>query len=395
MYQLDNTQIDFISNDIRARGVEMESLQQDLLDHVCCIIEQNLEERGDFEHFYQKTIQTFYKDALWEIEEETISLLTFKNYYTMKKTMIISGAISAFGMTFGIFFKFMHWPGASVLILLGIFSASFLFLPLLFTLKAKEKQNTKDKVVLFIGALAASLVSLSILFKIQHWPYANMMGMSSIAIMLILFLPVYFFSGIRNPEARVNTIASSVVIILGAGLIFTLIRTPQTSRLAQVRDTFAYLRSEQILRAEQERVLKQQGFDSSAAETVLLSKKINALCSDIKSLILTYETGSANLDENFENKEIFLPENSSLKNPLEESPGMHEKLEALVAAVNAYNSRISNNENGFKAIPTKATILDYFVNKRPALVTIVGSLNQLTQIQMFVLQNQGMLLATK
>lgn len=64
MYQLSDKQIDHILNDIGARGVEMESLQQNLLDHICCIIENNLEENGDFESFYKKTIQTFYKDAL-------------------------------------------------------------------------------------------------------------------------------------------------------------------------------------------------------------------------------------------------------------------------------------------------------------------------------------------
>src|ERR1700755_3378054 len=99
MYHLSDQQIDHILSDISARGVEMESLQQNLLDHVCCIIEQNLEENGDFESFYQKTIKTFYKDALWEIEEETISLLIFKNYYTMKKIMINCGIFSAITMT--------------------------------------------------------------------------------------------------------------------------------------------------------------------------------------------------------------------------------------------------------------------------------------------------------
>jgi len=38
MYRISDTQIDFILNDIRARGVEMESLQQNLLDHICYII---------------------------------------------------------------------------------------------------------------------------------------------------------------------------------------------------------------------------------------------------------------------------------------------------------------------------------------------------------------------
>ena len=130
MYHISDQQIDYILNDISARGVEMESLQQNLLDHICCIIENNLEENGDFESFYQKTIETFYKDQLWEIEEETLQLLTFKNYYTMKKVMIVSGTFSAAAMILGILFKFLHWPGAAALIILGIGASSLIFLPL-------------------------------------------------------------------------------------------------------------------------------------------------------------------------------------------------------------------------------------------------------------------------
>ena len=95
MYQLSDEQIDYIFNDISARGVEMESLQQNLVDHICCIIERDLEENGDFGSFYEKTIKTFYKDALWEIEEETLQLLIFKNYYTIFQAQIQPGFIIA------------------------------------------------------------------------------------------------------------------------------------------------------------------------------------------------------------------------------------------------------------------------------------------------------------
>src|SRR6185369_15423946 len=97
MYCLSDEQIDYILNDIRRNGVEMEDLQQNLLDHICCIIEQNLEANGNFEHIYSATIKTFYKKEMRKIEEETKFLLKFKNYYTMKKVMIYSGAFSPLG----------------------------------------------------------------------------------------------------------------------------------------------------------------------------------------------------------------------------------------------------------------------------------------------------------
>src|ERR1051325_2086139 len=99
MYTLNEQQIDFILRDIKSRGVEMEDLQVSLLDHICCIIECELEPDGDFESFYRKIIPKFFKKELREIEEETILLLTFKNYYSMRKTMMITGTASVVGFT--------------------------------------------------------------------------------------------------------------------------------------------------------------------------------------------------------------------------------------------------------------------------------------------------------
>lgn len=79
MYCISDQQVDFILDDISRHGIKLEGLQQSLLDHICIIIEQNLEENGDFKKFYDSTIKTFYKNELREIEEETIFLLTHKS----------------------------------------------------------------------------------------------------------------------------------------------------------------------------------------------------------------------------------------------------------------------------------------------------------------------------
>jgi len=83
MYCINDQQIDFILDDISRHGIKIESLQQNLLDHICIIIEQNLEEDGDFEKFYNTTIKTFYKEELREIEEETIFLLNCKGPHVL------------------------------------------------------------------------------------------------------------------------------------------------------------------------------------------------------------------------------------------------------------------------------------------------------------------------
>ncbi len=287
MYRISEQQIDFILNDISARGVEMESLQQNLLDHICCIIEHELEENGDFERFYQETIKTFYKDALWEIEEETLQLLTFKNYYTMKKMMIVSGTFSAAVMSLGIFFKFMHWPGASVLIIFGIAVSSLVFLPLLFTLRAKEKQNVKDKITLAIATLAGTLISLAILFKVMHWPGANLMGVIFVALMVLVYIPVYFFSGIKNPESKVNTIATTIIMIMGCGLFLTLVNSRPYIQDNANEVTNQALQESYIAMSEQTRQLSLTACMAPPPKDDRLDKACNTACDRIEALKIT------------------------------------------------------------------------------------------------------------
>lgn len=89
MYRVSDEQIEFILDDIKKRGIEMEDLQLNLLDHICCILERELKETDDFNEKYNETIKQFFKSELWEIEEETIGLLYFKNYYKMKRFLYI------------------------------------------------------------------------------------------------------------------------------------------------------------------------------------------------------------------------------------------------------------------------------------------------------------------
>lgn len=85
MYSLNEQQLDFILGDITARGVRLQSLQCDLLDHICVMIEQKLEKEEDFDQCYENTIRTFYRQELREIEEETILLLACRNRLTLSR----------------------------------------------------------------------------------------------------------------------------------------------------------------------------------------------------------------------------------------------------------------------------------------------------------------------
>jgi len=222
MYAISDSQIDYILADLRARGLHIPALQQDILDHVCCVIEREIPDGISFEAFYHQIIPRFYRRNLAEIEAETVLLLTYKNYYTMKKVMIGSGAASAILLTAGSFLKLFALPGAAILLVLGILCMCFIFLPLVLALKMKEAPGTRDKVVLGIGVLIGILYCLSTIFKVQHWPGANVMTLVTIALLAFVFIPVYLFSGIRRAETRLNTIVSTIILVAVTAMQFTL-----------------------------------------------------------------------------------------------------------------------------------------------------------------------------
>ncbi|MBK6520838.1 MAG: hypothetical protein KBG47_01920 [Bacteroidia bacterium] len=386
MYQLKDKHIDFILNDISARGVTIEDLQYNLLDHICCIIERNLEENGDFENFYKRTVQSFFKNDLKEIEEETISLIIFKNYYTMKKAMIISGTASVGLLSFGLFFKFMHWPGASIGILLGITILSLIFLPLMFILKIKEKQNIKDKITIGIGAFAGILISMGILFKIMHWPYANMMMNSSIAILMLLFLPFYFFSGIRNPETKVNTIVSSILLISATGLLFTLMRSPRATFLIDKQLTETYLRDDQLLRFEINEV--KSGADSTNSDLNKKGREIIEQCDLIKKRFIEQESenGSSDLQAGLQNNSVMHEHiiQAGFRNDLYSA--LSDKLEVMAKEYNALAVNAKRLPITFESISN---------SKEANSMSCFVMLNQLTLVQRTVLQNERSLMACK
>lgn len=374
MYLITDQQIDFISNDIRTRGIATASLQHGLLDHICCVIEQELEPGGDFETHYQSVIRRFYQAELKEIEEETAFLLTNKNYYTMKKTMIASGALSVGLLTAGIVLKFLHLPGAAALLVLGIFLLSFIFLPLTFALRVGEKQEKSQKAISVIGGVCAMLISLGVLFKIMHWPGANMMCMVSLILMLSVFIPLYFFWGFRNPATKVNTIVTTVMMFAGCALVLTLIRAPHATRGEYVEQTRAFYLNDQIVKNEK----RLAGMVSAGDQ----SEEIYLACEAVKSFLVRSETGLNQIGADFEAGDALIGE-SWPGEYFGNSPSEMKKLDDLKAKVDHYNR---SQTSALRKIDTNVFELQQRVH---------ATLLALNQIELTVLQNRRELVAMK
>ncbi len=219
MFSLTEEQIAFIENDIKIRGITSPDLSIDLLDHICCLIENELDEYRNFNTVYQEVLTRFGEKGLKEIQLETNRLLTFKHYYIMNSTMKISGYVSSLLILAGAIFKFNHWPGASIMMVTGVFFLTVLFLPLLFILKFKSTAESNRSILLStIAFVSAIAISSGVLFRIMHWPGARMLTVIGCALLVLGYLPVYLLSVYKNTTNKINATATIILIIAGAGL---------------------------------------------------------------------------------------------------------------------------------------------------------------------------------
>ncbi|MDG1477917.1 MAG: hypothetical protein P8Q14_12275, partial [Vicingaceae bacterium] len=138
MVELTEQNISEVEVLIEARGVEMKELSYDLVDHICCMIEEKMESGKSYNSALEESIASFGKKGIRQIQEETTFLLT-KNILAMRKTMHITGITAATLLLLGSIFKIQHWPGAALMYVLGGVSLCLLFMPLFLAVRIKEK----------------------------------------------------------------------------------------------------------------------------------------------------------------------------------------------------------------------------------------------------------------
>ncbi|MDZ7739945.1 MAG: hypothetical protein U5K32_12950 [Bacteroidales bacterium] len=138
---IDNN-IDNIRKDIINHGLTYEPLIDDLLDHICCMVEEKMEKGDSYEESYTDTINSIGENRLPEIQHQTLILLN-KKHQKMKKLTYFLGLSAAIILLFGAISKRMHWPGAGIELTLGLLVIILGFLPLYFIVTYREQLEKK------------------------------------------------------------------------------------------------------------------------------------------------------------------------------------------------------------------------------------------------------------
>ena len=200
MSNLSEQNIDFVTQVINGSNIESVEMKEDLIDHFCCAIEEEMKKGLNFEKSYDKAYQNICPDGFDEIRRETVFLLTSKKLKAMKRLLFLSGYLSAIGIISTVVMKFGHIPLAGSVLTLTAAILLFLFLPTLFMYLYKREltKSISNKLKYFFGFLGFALFIAFVIFKFNHWPLAGIILLTSIIIINFGFFPFLFLKMYRK-----------------------------------------------------------------------------------------------------------------------------------------------------------------------------------------------------
>lgn len=387
MYSISDEQIDFIYDDIAKKGIDTEDVRDNILDHVCCIIEQEMKDDEDFHEFYRNTIARFYKSDLAEIEEETRQLITFKYYYAMKRTLKIVGIVSVVLIIAGSILKSQHLPGAGITMVSGFVFFSLLFIPLLIIMKFRDDKATKNRIVVTLGMILTLTGTLGLMMKFMHWPFANYLFFGSLALFGLVFIPIYFFVRYKDPELKFNTAINTVFMIAAAGMLFALTNLGYSKSYENNLKTAHKIQLDNIAQIEAANSDLISELSDQQANIELLTESSANLIQEIDGIRVNLIAHSENISESEAAKisilEIRHPDDFKVVEKHFEKANGNLSHQYLLDQIVAYNNTIQSIERN--TILRKIDLDQTQLTKTSLSVL----LNSLTTIKLQILSNEN------
>jgi hypothetical protein len=177
-------------------------IEPEILDHVCCVIEETCKiGETSFEQALADAIILVCPNGISEIEIEKSFLLNHK-HLTMKKAVFFSGYIAATCIALGIMLKTFHWDGGWTFLLAG-FGILLLYSLLWFShsLAGFPQKPVNEKVQIVSGAGAGAIIAIGGTFKLLHYPYADILTLIGVVLLVALFFPVFFYRSYEKSVA--------------------------------------------------------------------------------------------------------------------------------------------------------------------------------------------------
>jgi hypothetical protein len=291
MAELTEKEIRVLNRVIEKDGLTYTELQQELLDHLCCDVEAEMDEGLEFVKALEKVRSDMGKNRIQEIQEETLLLINQK-YRRMKKFMFVLGIIAPSLLILGTFFKVQHWPGAGVMLTLSLFMLGAIYLPVFAMVRIRDtrKEGKKPNLPMYIfGVIAGIIFVAGAMFKIQHWPGAGIMISASAIVTIGVFIPILVYQAVKDKENQVKNFTVLIFVLAFVAVTFMMFAL-RTSK--NVLDAFAItaenlITTNQVIEDRNEALIRQIDPGSAIADKALsVSETADALDEYIQGIMV-------------------------------------------------------------------------------------------------------------
>jgi hypothetical protein len=196
-------QVEVVKRAVESSGIEIETLKDDVLDHLCCVIESELKDERSFDDLLEKAIIQLAPHGLKQIEKETMYLLNANKILAMKKIMFFIGFVGAFTLTMGTTFKWLHWVGGDELFMIGFLTLTLLYAPLVAidSYKVPLSRALSHKLRITIGLLSVLSIGVGALLKVSGLFGGDFLLLGGSIVFAIGFLPFHFFTLYKHSVA--------------------------------------------------------------------------------------------------------------------------------------------------------------------------------------------------
>lgn len=138
----------------------------------------------------------------------------------MKQKIYLLGLLTTIIIVTGTVLKVNHWPGAGILLTVGIVTFELLFIPAALINNYRSGDNKQNLLLYIVTWVTCFVVFTSMLFKVQHWPFAGLGLTIALPFPYLVFLPVFLFVTSKNKNFNIyNTVF--VLLLLTLNSVFS------------------------------------------------------------------------------------------------------------------------------------------------------------------------------
>ncbi len=203
--RISKEQVNFISATIDESGITIPTLKDDLIDHLCCVVESKMENGIPFESALQEALREVAPHGLEAIQNQTLYLLNSPNKIFMRKVIFTIGFMSAIAVSLGWLFVTLSWPGGRELFNSGFLGLLMLFIPMMaiYRYKIRRPKIVLERLRIALGTVSSFITGLSLVFKVLHLQGADVLLILGVLIFTFGFLPFLFFNLYRKSATNV------------------------------------------------------------------------------------------------------------------------------------------------------------------------------------------------